>query len=102
MRFLNLRELDFSSALFAVHDDADEVHDCAQGADDIGSVPRQVEAYLGVHYVGDGDKGVERAGNAQQYSARPQSAAPKFCSQCGSQLTAGSRFCSNCGADTTK
>ena len=63
MRFLNLRELDFSSALFAVHDDADEVHDCAQGADDIGSVPRQVEAYLGVHYVGDGDKGVERAGN---------------------------------------
>ena len=41
-------------------------------------------------------------GNAQQYSARPQSAAPKFCSQCGSQLAPGSRFCSNCGADTTK
>lgn len=38
----------------------------------------------------------------QQYSARPQSAAPKFCTRCGSQLTAGSRFCSNCGADTTK
>lgn len=38
----------------------------------------------------------------QQYSARPQSAAPKFCIRCGSQLTAGSRFCSNCGADKTK
>ena len=38
----------------------------------------------------------------QQYSARPQPAAPKFCTRCGSQLTAGSRFCSNCGADTTK
>ena len=37
----------------------------------------------------------------QQYSARPQSAAPKFCSQCGSQLAPGSRFCSNCGADTS-
>ena len=37
----------------------------------------------------------------QQYRAQPQSAAPKFCSQCGSQLTPGSRFCSNCGADTS-
>lgn len=37
----------------------------------------------------------------QQYRAQPQSAAPKFCSQCGSQLAPGSRFCSNCGADTS-
>ena len=61
--FKFLREFNFCSALFAVHNYADEVNNCADSADDVGCRPGHVEADLGVHYIGDGDKGVECAGD---------------------------------------
>lgn len=45
--------------LFAVEDDADEVDNCADNADDVGCRPGHVKADLSVHYVGDGDECIE-------------------------------------------
>lgn len=45
--------------LFAVEDDAHEVYDCADNADDVGCRPGHIEADLSVHYVGDGDECIE-------------------------------------------